>query len=319
MLNGKGFFIWQVARVEAGNATVTADMAVAAQLKHVLIKIADGVDPSNITSGGADLATPLAQALKQRGIEVWGWHYIYGFEPAREASMAVQRIQQTGVDGYIIDAEAQFKQPGKDQAARTFIQSLRNSLPTFPVALSTYRYPTVHPEFPFEEFLGLSDYAMPQVYWEQAHDPRAQLARSLNEYRALTSLPIVPTGAAYTAGNWRPTSAEVVDFLDAALDNELGGANFYEWYAARQITGLWEAIAAFVWPPQPGFDFLFRRRVRADVPVLNVRTGPGTTYTKVGSLKGGTRVTAFKQSGAWVKISPDKELWVHSDYLDFLP
>jgi uncharacterized protein YgiM (DUF1202 family) len=91
------------------------------------------------------------------------------------------------------------------------------------------------------------------------------------------------------------------------------------WWAARRITGLWEAIAGFDWPIQQGFSFLFRRRVRADVLILNVRTGPGTTYAKAGSLKAGTRVTVFVQQGEWFKISPDRELWVHSAYLDFLP
>lgn len=318
MLSGKGFFIWQISRVESGNVTTIADMAVSARLKHILIKIGDGVDASNVING-VDLVLPLVKALKARGLEVWGWHYLYGDQPVQEASLAIQRISQTGIMGYVIDAEAYYKEAGKDVAARTFMQVMRNALPTFPIALSTYRYPSFHPEFPFHEFLELCDYAMPQVYWEYAHNPREQLVRTLNEYRSLTSLPVVPTGAAYSVGSWVPSAAEVVDFSDAALDNGLGGVNFYEWYAARRITGIWEAISGFDWPIQQGFNFLFRRRVRADVPTLNVRTGPGTNYAKVGSLKAGTRVTVFVQQGEWFKISPDRELWVHSAYLDFLP
>ena len=315
MLHGKGYYIWQVSRVEGGNAATIVQMAQAARLEHILIKIADGTFSSNVS--GTDLVAPLVSALTARGIEVWGWHYVYGDDPAGEAQKALQRIQQTGVAGYIIDAEAQYKEPGKDLKARAFMNAMRTALPFFPIALSSYRFPSIHPDFPWQEFLTRVDYAMPQVYWMFAHNPREQLARTLVEYRSMTDLPIVPTGAAYAESGWAPTTAEVLDFLDAAVDNNLGGANFWEWYAARQLPNMWETIAGFVWPSSPPPVILAHGRVNTDL--LNIRSGPGTGYFKVGSLKFGTRVTIFQAQGDWVKISPDRELWVSSLYLDRLP
>jgi hypothetical protein len=321
MLNGKGYYIWQISRTESGNVTAIADLAVAANLKHVLIKIADGVNAFNVISG-SDLVPPLVSALHAKGVEVWGWHYVYGARPADEAAIAVQRIQQTGVVGYAIDAESEYKLPGKSTAARTFVDALRNALPFFPVALSTYRYPSIHPEFPWLEFLSHCDFAMPQVYWEQAHNAGDQLIRCLSEYRSMTTLPIVPTGAAYTAGTWTPTAADINNFLTTARNNNLSGANFWEWYTARRTPSLWDTIAAFNWPvvqePQPPLGGL-SKGVVVNTNSLNIRSGPGTEFSIVGALRQDTRVTIFDVHQGWAKISFDQEFWVYSIYLDRIP
>jgi hypothetical protein len=313
LLDGKGYYIWQIGRTEGGNVPVIADMARSANLGHLLIKIADGTNSFNISSG-TDLVPPLVSALQARGIEVWGWHYVYGTRPTEEALKAIERIQQTGVSGYIIDAEAEYKEPGKYLAARTFMRAMRDKLPFYPIGLSTYRYPSLHPEFPYEEFLSLCDIALPPVYWTLAHNPREQLARSINEYRGMTALPIVPTGSAYAQGSWLPSTGEIVEFMNAARDFGLSGANFWEWYSARNISGIWEAIAGYTWPIQPPLTGISRGRVNTEI--LNVRSGPGTSYTKVGSLKIGTRVTIFDVQGDWTRINPNLEYWVSSVYLD---
>ncbi len=130
-LQGKGFYIWQIKRCEGGSAAAIANAAVQAGLSHVLIKIADGTNSYNIDStSGADLVPAVKQALKARNIQVWGWHYVYGYDPTGEANIAIQRIQQLGLDGYAIDAEAQYKEPGTrcggtqlyDRTARGFTQ-----------------------------------------------------------------------------------------------------------------------------------------------------------------------------------------------------
>jgi hypothetical protein len=117
-LEGKGFYLWQIRRTEGGNATAIANVAAQAGLTHVLIKIADGDDAYNVdTITGADLVPPVMAALRDRNIEAWGWHYVYGYDPNAEADIAIQRIQQLGVTGYIIDAETQYEEPGRDAAA----------------------------------------------------------------------------------------------------------------------------------------------------------------------------------------------------------
>ncbi len=259
---GKGFYIWQIRRCESGNAVAIANAAVQAGLTHVLIKIADGTDPYNIdATSGVDLVPPVVQALRQRGVSPLGWHYVYGYEPEQEADIALQRISATGVDLYVIDAEAQYKLPGRDQAARTFMARLRASLPVFPMALSSYRYPTYHPTFPFQAFLESVDFNMPQVYWVEAHNPGEQLIRSLREFQAITPFrPLIPTGSAYLQGDWEPTPAEIIEFLDTARNLNLTAANFWEWGHTRlYLPDLWQTVADYDWDEIPSGEEIVRR------------------------------------------------------------
>lgn len=253
-LQGKGFFIWQISRCENGNATAIGNVAAQAGLTHVLIKIADGTNAYNINSNGQDLVPPVVQALRSWGISVWGWHYIYGYDPQGEAGIAIQRLEQLNLDGYVIDAEAEFKQPGKEEQARLFMNLMRQRFPTFPMALSSYRYPTYHPQFPFEAFLEKCDLNMPQVYWIGAHNPAEQLARSVREFQDIQPVrPLIPTGSAFKEGSWAPTVEDINEFLRAAQNLNLGAANFWEWGHTRfYLPEIWQAISDYAWPPENG-------------------------------------------------------------------
>ncbi|MEP7357991.1 MAG: hypothetical protein ABI847_12165, partial [Anaerolineales bacterium] len=164
MLTGKGWFIWQVSRCERGIPAAIADKAAAAGLSHVLLKVAERTYAFGIDRTGRDLVAPVAAALRERGLQVWGWHYVYGDKPVDEAERAVQRARELALDGYVVDAEGHYTAPGKAEAAQQFMAHLRAGLPrNTPVALSSYRYPSVHRELPWKEFLASSDLVMPQV------------------------------------------------------------------------------------------------------------------------------------------------------------
>jgi len=73
MLEGKGFYVWKIERCENGNVEEIAGKAVVANFGHVLIKIADGPYTYNYDwEKRIDLIPPLAKALHEFGIEVWG-------------------------------------------------------------------------------------------------------------------------------------------------------------------------------------------------------------------------------------------------------
>ena len=253
-LTGKGFMIWKIKRCENGNAEAIAAAAQQAGLTHVLIKIANGILPYNIDDQDHDLVPSVVQSLRARGISVWGWHYVYGSNPKGEASIAVKRTRQFDLDGYVIDAEIEYKQPGKANAARVFMKELRKGIPNTPVGLSSYRFPSYHPELPWKEFLEKCDYNMPQVYWEKAHNAGAQLKRSVEQFQIIKPFrPIIPTGPIYKGhSNWNATPEEIKEFLDTARQLNLQAANFYEWYYGRTILkSLWNVVAAYPWTPYP--------------------------------------------------------------------
>lgn len=251
-LKGKGYYIWQVWNCEKGDAKVIAKKAQDAELSHVLVKIADGTIGYNYDKRTkADLVPAVVSACHEAGIEVWGWHYVRGDNPIGEARVAVQRCQELGVDGYVIDAEGEYQTTRKRSAAARFMRELRYGLPELPIALSTYRYPKRHSTLPYAEFLAGCDYAMPQVYYEQAHNPEVQLEISVEQYLALDpARPVIPTAPTYKRGDWRPTGNEVTRFFQKARDLGLTGVNAWSWDIASRsaYSDLWAAVAEFDWP-----------------------------------------------------------------------
>jgi hypothetical protein len=254
-LIGKGYFIWQVWNCERGDAQAIAARAKQAGLTHLLIKIADGTRSYNVdATRGVDLVPPVLRACKEAGIEVWGWHYVRGDNPIGEAQFAIQRSRQLGIDGYVIDAEAEYQTLGKTSAATRFMRELRAGLPKLPIALSSYRFPDRHRQLPWSAFLEACDYSMPQVYYEDAHNPTQQLEMSVNQYMALRpARPVIPTAPAYGRGSWRPTAQELVLFLAKAKELGLTAANIWSWDIASRpaYQDLWQAIAQFDWPVAP--------------------------------------------------------------------
>ncbi|MEA4908942.1 MAG: nuclear transport factor 2 family protein [Anaerolineaceae bacterium] len=240
--------IWKIPSCDGGNANAIASAAQAAGLSYVLIKIADGIYSYNVDSTTKkDLVPEVVQALRSRGIQVWGWHYVYGYNPTGEAQIAIRRVQELGLNGYVIDAEGEFKESGKDVAAETFMIELRKGLPNTPVAICSYRFPSYHPQFPWQQFLERSDYNMPQVYWMSAHNPGAQLQRTVREFQAMTPFrPIMPTGPVFRNYGWEPSQAEIIEFLQNVVSLNLSSTNFFAWDYARSILQpLWDTIAAF--------------------------------------------------------------------------
>jgi hypothetical protein len=263
-LHGKGWYIWQVSQCEGGSPAAIAERAAAAGATHVLLKVAERAFTFGLDKNGQDLVAPVADALRGRGLQVWGWHYVSGENPVGEANIAVQRAQQLRLDGFVIDAESEFKLPGRSGAARTYMNILRASLPATPLALSSYRYPSLHMQIPWAAFLEKCDYAMPQVYWEQAHNPDQQLARCVTEFnnQSLVGVvrPVIPTGSAYGANNWQATAEDLTKFYSQAVALGLPAANLYSWdYAGTAVKAeLWNAAAKFEWPAARQQDILER-------------------------------------------------------------
>ncbi|MBI3760869.1 MAG: hypothetical protein HY260_03275 [Chloroflexi bacterium] len=89
---------------------------------------------------------------------------------------------------------------------------------------------------------------MPQVYWEQAHNPDEQLQRTVKEFSdpALvgTVRPIIPAGAAYGIGTWEPTPEDILLFRRTAAESGLQAVSFYswDWAGAPGRESLWIAL-----------------------------------------------------------------------------
>jgi len=177
---------------------------------------------------------------------VHGWQWIYHTawsSALAEARAAKARVAQFGLDAFGIDAEASVK--NKPAEAQVYANELKGI--GVPVFLSTYRYPSLHPEINYKTYLSVCDYVSPQVYWASSTNAGAQLLRAMGEWAGRTDLPIIPTGAAYSEHGWTAQASEVIEFLQTAKDEGLKGANFWVWHHARKL-GLWDYISRFPWP-----------------------------------------------------------------------
>jgi hypothetical protein len=132
MSTGKGWFIWQIARCEGGDPQAIAVKAKEAGCTHVLLKVAERNFAFGFDQFKRDLVPPVAAALRAQGIEAWGWHYVYGDQPLKEAEVAVSRTRELGLAGYVINAEIEYKHPAKFAAARQYMRALRQGLPDTP-------------------------------------------------------------------------------------------------------------------------------------------------------------------------------------------
>ncbi len=263
-LEGKGWYIWQVNLCDRGEPNDIAVKAQQAGLTHVLIKIADGPSPYryNVIVTG-DRVGPIVSAL--RGIpdfQVWGWQYVYGKEPEAEARIAVDLVQQYGLDGFVINAEKEFKRDEIKPSAPRYCDALRQNLEDagledLPIALSSYRYPiTYHSNFSWQPFLEVCTIMMPQVYWvtRDTPDPVGNLESCLRQYKQLGwTGPIIPTGAAYDEKQgsgenefqWSTGADEIRAFLPAVKAKGLPAVNFWSWQHAGDER--WQAVAEFQW------------------------------------------------------------------------
>jgi hypothetical protein len=254
-LQGKGFFTNNLQESEGGDPAAIAQMAKSAGLSFVVLKIAAGSQPAGFDLAGKDLLPQTIQALKASGISTWGWHSLSGIDPERQAKLACERTGALGLEGYVVNAEGGFEQPGGESAARQFMAALLDGMKV-PIALCSYHFPNFHPNFPWSAFLEGCDLHMPKVFWELAHNPAEQLRESKSQCDALPNArTYIPVGAAYRTIGWAASPEDLTGFLNAACDLGLPAAAFFQWDACRKsLPKGWETVAKFPWPvPAPAF------------------------------------------------------------------
>lgn len=254
---GKGVQVWNLTDPE-----VTAAQIIDVGFDWIAVKAADGTLDHNQTAGPGKLFA-FVQALRNAGKVVFGWQYVYGANwrgssfAKLEAEAALRNIRRFGFDGWLIDAESEYKRKGSAAWADQYMVTLRAGLPWITLGLQSYRFPSLHSDLPWQSFLRHVDFHIPQVYWVKSSNPGAQLRKSVQELTALKSLPVVPTGSAYYEHSWGPTPAQLDEFNSVARGLDLPGVLWYCWDDQGLSTHPdWlETIKAHKWPveviPQP--------------------------------------------------------------------
>lgn len=225
-----GMWIWDVARCEGGDIRRIVEKARLYRLGHVLIKTNDGTRSYNGTLG------PLVRALKDAGVHIWSWAYVYPRNATEAAEAFASRSLALGVNGVCVDAEAEFK--GRPDAAVAYMETLREMVGRLPIMLSSFYRPAYHQTFPWEEFLSRSDFGNPQVYWFK-RNPEEALRAALAEWASYISRSrLIPAGAAYLEGCGDP--ANIGRFLAECEAQDVSQVNFWSWQHATEA--MWTEI-----------------------------------------------------------------------------
>lgn len=250
---GHGIYIWQLAKDRVSGPFLPESLDGMAYIKefmqymnldYAMPKVGSGL--LNFEAGvirGAPTERQLHTFFDQMtaiGKPRIGWHYNYLADPASEARVAANLIYKFRLDGYVLDMEAEVKTAGYTKT-RVFMGELKNRMPDIPLALSSYRFPTVHREFPWGAVLdslfeSKGDVHMPQVYWVGDSTPDGganQLIRSYKELNALRRLPVIPTGPFYSQTvnlkRWSPTEYQALKFAEVARSLGCPGINWWSW------------------------------------------------------------------------------------------
>jgi hypothetical protein len=259
-LDGNGMWIWYVSST-GGTASAIAAQAQTYGISVVLVKAADG------TSQWSQFTPDLVNQLHAAGIRVCAWQFVYGRDPAGEATAGAAAVSK-GADCLVIDAESQYE--GKYRQASQYMQALRAQVgPDYPLGLAGFPYVDYHPSFPYSVFLGpgAAQFNVPQMYWKTIGTSVATAYKHTFDLNQLYRRPIFPLGQTYS----NPPLSDISQFRS---DAQLYGATGVSWWSWQETsTAEWQALSAPLTlassASRPARSYpLLRSRSRGDLVVL---------------------------------------------------
>jgi hypothetical protein len=238
---GDASWVWYVS-ASGGSAKAIARKAERRGLDAVFVKSGDGASSwSQFTPG-------LVDALHARGLEVCGWQFVYGRDPAAEARVGAGAAED-GADCLIIDAESDYE--GRYAAADTYVRKLRRLVgDDFAVGLASFPYVDYHPAFPYSVFLGPggAQFNLPQVYWHAIGDTPVESLTHTYEWNRPYAAPIYPVGQTY--GD--PPRRDLKSFRRYSRGFGASGVSWWSWQETSRRE--WKAITGKAGRPPRSFD-----------------------------------------------------------------
>ncbi len=247
---GQGMWIWYLSQSDGGSLASIVAQAHAADVGTLFVKSSDGS-----TNYWSQFSPELVAQLHANGLHVCAWQFVYGTNPAGEASLGAKAVAD-GADCLVIDAESEYE--GRYGAAQTYIADLRAAIgPTYPIGLASFPYVYDHTSFPYSVFLGPNgaQFNAPQMYWKDIGDSIDTAYANTYIANRVYGRPIFPLGQTYS----HPSGAELVRFREEAVDYGATGLSWWDWQETP--TSEWTALAEPLAPlssvtPNPGYTEL---------------------------------------------------------------
>jgi hypothetical protein len=238
------FWIWRLDRL-ADMVTHRARLE-RAQTSRVIIKSRDGLTRYNAAN-----IEDTAKALQDAGIEVWLWAWVYARNGntrnpdfggraylTDQAQALLADADRIGATGVVANIEAPFSSainhrwaPGHARAwgdkqarkveltarADLYMRTLTQGAGSRQVGLSTFPLPAQH-ALPFQTLAAHATVVMPQLYFGGSTGLPDKLARSIAQWRAITSAPLRYTGSIFKSYTTTRTTIEAAAHQGVALD-----------------------------------------------------------------------------------------------------
>src|SRR3954451_8993579 len=239
VLDGSGMWIWYVDKSDGGDLDAIAARANAAGVKTVFIKSSDGA------TYWSQFSPLIVAGLKQRGLNVCAWQFVYGKVPADEADAGAKAVQ-SGAQCLIIDAESDYE--NRYTQAKTYMTRLRSEIdPSLPVGLTSFPYVDYHPGLPYSVFfLNGADFNLPQVYWKDIGTSPDTAMQHTYVHNKIYGKPIFPLGQSYND----PAPSEMTRFRQLAALYGSSGLSWWSWQASTDRG--WAAVGVSLQPLTDG-------------------------------------------------------------------
>ncbi len=321
---GKGIWIWRLSEAEGGNVSAIIERCKNIGIEWVAIKCGDGryfwsqCKPSTI------------KQFQNAGIKVFGWQYVYGDDPIAEANISNQ-ILDTGVDGFIIDAEGEYE--GKPDNAITYLEKIREEHSDSFIAYTPFPIRDYHTDFPYLEFGKYCDAVMPQDYWKEIGVTPEYMVEWMEEqwdkWHTIwegggygdSIKPIIPLGQ-----GWDVSGSEITIFCNLIYDHGYGGVSLWRYETMTEEN--WKAYAeCFALPtavfdtgasanPYPSITVNYTGTIKPNHTIIATKlytypcegTGGHTEYAKVWNLTWNATATWKGYVGDWHNLSFDKTI-----------
>lgn len=156
MFAGRLGWVWDVAHQFGNDIQQVIAQAQATGCVGVLIKSNDEA------RRWAQASKETVDALHAANLKAIFWGYAYGAVDAFVLA-AVRVVEETGCDGYCVDAEAELRDAG---TAGELARELRAALPDFPLAVAPLPVMRFHRGLDFPVWAEQRYTLAPQLYWE---------------------------------------------------------------------------------------------------------------------------------------------------------
>lgn len=239
--DGNWLWLWQASAM----GKQPLEMAAAARdmgVTGVIVKAHDGRLSSPASMSFMRQFRDLVGPLKDAGLGVAAWGYVYGSDPDGEAD-AVLEVLSLGAGWYVADAEVEFERNGMDRVAARFLSRIFQEVPDAVIGLSSFAVADLHSKLPWAVFARYCQVMLPQVYWKTIGWPvELAVRRSLNSY-ARFNRPIAPVGQAYGGVSGK----EMVRFAELVKSYGCTGVSWWSWQhtSKEQIEAIKEAGRVF--------------------------------------------------------------------------